>query len=449
MRLSGDRGWPISLPINAIRRVLLCFLLFVLAAPAASAYSVLTHEEIVDLAWNNSILPLLKAKFPNATPAQLVEAHSYAYGGCAVQDMGYYPFGHKFFSDLTHYVRAGDFVTNLFAEAHTLNEYAFAIGALSHYLGDNIGHSEAINPSTAIDFPNLRKKYGPSVTYDESPHGHIRTEFGFDIDQLSKKRVAPPAYLDHVGFRVPRRLVERAFRQTYGINSHEILGRLHPAVRSYRWAVRAFIPAFAEAEVVLHRRQFLPDTHDAEFAIYERHVNQITYERHWKHAFKGPGIRAHLLAFVVWIVPKVGPLSLLAIKIPNSQSQQEYVKSVDDTLARFESILNSLKGDGKAPALPDLDLDTGKKELPGAYRLTDQTFAELLKRLTSVPNRKLPPGAREHVLAFYSQLNARAAWEREGHDWAPIAKQLAILKGMKLAGVKSTQAASNDAVTNP
>ena len=431
MRITGKTDWR-RWRLGCVSRVVICVLLIALLAPdTAFAYSVLTHEEIVDLAWRDSIRPLLLARFPNATEAQLIEAHSYAYGGCAIQDMGYYPFGHEFFSNLTHYVRTGDFVSNLFAEARTLDEYAFAIGALSHYVGDNIGHSEAVNPSTAIDFPSLEKKYGHIVTYDESPHGHVRTEFGFDIDQLSKDRLAPHGYLEHVGFNVPRKLVERAFRQTYGIDSHEILGRVHPALRSYRWAVRSFIPAFANALVVLHRRQFLPDTHDAEFEIYAQRVKDTAYERHWKRAFKGPGIRAHLLAVLVWMVPKIGPISDLAIKIPNAESQRWYVKSVNDTVDRYELILNGLTGDGKAPVLPDLDLDTGKKELPGSYRLTDETYAELLKRITAKPQRELPPGTRENILAFYSHPNAESAWEKEGHDWAPIARELEILKQMK------------------
>jgi hypothetical protein len=158
-----------------------------------------------------SIRPLLLAKFPGATEAQLVDAHADAYGGCAIQDMGYYPFGIRPFRDLTHYVRSGDFVVWLFRNARTIDEYGFAIGALSHYLGDSIGHSEAINPATAIAFPKLGRKFGSKVTYDESPHGHIRTEFAFDIDELTNTAFAPPAYLRHIGIRVPARFLEQAF----------------------------------------------------------------------------------------------------------------------------------------------------------------------------------------------------------------------------------------------
>jgi hypothetical protein len=216
----------------------------------AAAYSILTHEELIDLAWNDSIRPLLLARFPAATEAQLVKAHAYAYGGSAIQDMGYYPFGKKLFSNLTHYVRTGDFIACMFRNARTIDEYAFAIGALSHYLGDTIGHSQAINPATGIEFPNLSNKYGKSVTYGESPHGHIRTEFAFDIDELSDAAFAPMAYLRFIGFQVPRKFLEHAFLETYGFDIHEVLGRAHPALRSYETWVRSFVPAFAEAEVV-------------------------------------------------------------------------------------------------------------------------------------------------------------------------------------------------------
>jgi hypothetical protein len=184
-------------------------------SPAAPAYSVFTHEELIDLAWSSSIRPLLLARFPAATDEQLREAHAYAYGGCAIQDMGYYPFAKEFFSDLTHYVRSGDFISNLLRDAGNLDEYAFAIGALSHYLGDSIGHSEAVNLSTPIAFPKLEREFGPSVAYDQDPHAHIRTEFAFDIGQLSKRTFAPPSYMRHIGFRISRRLLDRAFRETY------------------------------------------------------------------------------------------------------------------------------------------------------------------------------------------------------------------------------------------
>src|ERR1700689_963808 len=98
----------------------------------AAAYAVLAHEAIIDSAWDASIRPLLLKRFPNATPEQLKEAHGYAYGGDNIQGPGYYPHGNLFFSDLTHYVRTGDFVLALLRDAQDLDGYAFALGALAH-----------------------------------------------------------------------------------------------------------------------------------------------------------------------------------------------------------------------------------------------------------------------------------------------------------------------------
>jgi hypothetical protein len=223
-------------------------IVFILLPKPAHAYSVQTHEQLIDLTWKSSIEPLLRKRFPAITGPQLQEAHAYAYGGCAIQDLGYYPFANAFFSNLTHYVRSGDFVRSLLRNARTPDELAFAIGAVSHYLGDSIGHSEAVNPSVANEFPKLRKRYGSSVSYEEDPRAHVRTEFAFDINQLHKHRFAPSGYLRHVGLEVPHDLLKRAFYETYGLDLSHIVGKGRPAVRSYRSAVRTFLPRIANAD---------------------------------------------------------------------------------------------------------------------------------------------------------------------------------------------------------
>ena len=397
-------------------------------APNVAAYSVFTHEELIDLAWNDSIRPLLLARFPSATDAQLREAHAFAYGGCAIQDMGYYPFGKQFFSNLTHYVRTGDFVVWLFRSARTIDEYAFAIGALSHYLGDSIGHSEAINPATSVEFPNMRRKFGPIVTYGESPHGHIRTEFAFDVDELTDQAFAPPAFLRAIGFQVPRKLLERAFVNTYGFEIHEVLGRAQPALRSYRTSVRSFIPAFAEAEVVLHRHQFPPHPDNEDYRVFAQRVARTNYERRWKHTFKGPGFKAHLLAILVFVVPKIGAASDLAIKIPTPDTEDWYLRSVNHTVDAFRRVLDKLKADFDTPlALANIDLDTGKRIKRKDYPLTDETYARLLKRITSKPERVLPPDLKENLLEFF------AAPVTSMNESPEVCQQLHVLEGMKVS----------------
>lgn len=409
--------------------------LMMLLEPAPCfAYSVLTHQQIVDLAWKDSIRPLLLSKYPHATEAQLREAHAYAYGGCAVQDLGYYPFGAEFFSDLTHYVRSGDFIINLFREARNVNEYAFAIGALSHYLGDSIGHSLAVNRATAIDFPKLEKRYGPRVTYEESPHSHIRTEFGFDVDQLSARRFAPQGYLDFVGFKVARGVLERAFRDTYGLELREVLGPEFPAIRSYRSAVRKFIPLFAYAEVVIHKHHFRQDMQNEAFTVYLDRLSHVDYEKRWSGASRAPGIGAHLIAILIPILPRIGALSMLAIKDPTPETEELYVRSVNRTVDAYCEELDKLRTDFRAiPALPNLDLDTGNPVRPGAYARADATYAKLVQRITSLPGRKVRPWLRRDILEYYADPNAPITTKKNHKAWQRLQAQLAVLKKMEEA----------------
>ena len=405
---------------------LLIIFIYLLCAAQAGAYSVLTHEELIDLAWNGSIRPFLLKKFPQASEAELREAHAYAYGGSAIQDMGYYPFGKAQFSDLTHYVRSGDFVVWMFEHAKTLDEYAFAIGALSHYLGDSIGHSQAINPATGLAFPNLARKYGPVVTYDQSPHGHVRTEFAFDVQELANSEFAPPSYLKFIGLKAPRKFLERAFVATYGFDLHDVLGRARPSLRSYRTSVRTFIPNFAEAEVVLHGHQFPAPPEDEAYRLFTKRVAQTNYERKWKHPYTGPGFKAHLLAIVVFLVPKIGPVSNLAIKIPTEQTQQWYFDSVNHTLDLFRKTLDEFGRDiDPALVLANIDLDTGFRAKLGDYPRADAAYRKLLERLTSKPQRVIPKDLQRHILDFYAGL--RIPRDPEGK----LAQRLDVLREMK------------------
>ena len=413
-------------PQRFCRYFLVLFLAVTGCVPSASAYSVLTHEALIDLAWNDCIRPMLLKKFPGATDAQLLEAHAYAYGGSAIQDMGYYPFGKEFFSDLTHYVRSGDFIAWLLDNAHTMDEYAFAIGALSHYLGDAIGHFEAVNPATAVQFPKLKHKYGTTVTYDEDPHAHIRTEFAFDVEELSDGSFAPPAYLRFVGFAVPRQFLEQAFINTYGFDIHDVLGKAHPALRSYRTSVRSFIPRFADAEVVLHRHQFPPHAADETSRVFHERLAQTNYERHWKHARQGPGFGSHLLAILVFLVPKIGAASDLAIKIPTPESQHWYLRSVNHTVDVFRETLSTLAADSDgAIRLANIDLDTGERVALGDYPRADATYARLLQRVTSKPERVLPEDLKRNILEYYAGYAGKSGAN------AGVQAQLATLQGMK------------------
>src|ERR1700722_4818503 len=228
--------------IRACAATLMILALVFGGAIPSSGYSVLTHEAIVDSAWVDAIVPLLLKRFPHATPDELKAAHAYAYGGCTIQDMGYYPFGSKFFSDLVHYVRTGDFIVALLRDSQDINEYAFALGALAHYSADNYGHRIAVNRAVPILYPKLRRKYGDRVTYDEDHASHLKTEFGFDVLQVAKGHYAPNAYHDYIGFEVSHELLARAFQETYSLDLKSVFADYDVAIGTYRRSVSGIIP---------------------------------------------------------------------------------------------------------------------------------------------------------------------------------------------------------------
>jgi len=405
---------------------LLC-VCFLSPSRQAEGYSFLTHEQMIDLTWKSSIRPLLLSRYPGLTPAQLLEAHAYAYGGCAIQDLGYYPFGDEFFSDLTHYVRSGDFITALFRNAHNANELAFAIGALSHYVGDVIGHPQATNRAVPIEFPKLQAMYGPVVSFEQAEHPHVQTEFAFDINEIANHRFAPSAYLKHIGLAVPTHQLALAFYETYGLGANFDSRRPRTTLRGYRFAVRSFLPRVAYAETILHRKGFPPDTPGPDLDLLKQELAQADFENGWDQYRKKAGIGTYTLAGLIVILPKFGPLKLLAIKGPNAQTEDDYVRSLNRSIIEMRRVLARFGAD---QTLPNRDLDTGAKVKPGGYRLTDDTYAKLLREITKDPSHAIPPGLKADILEYYSDPNAPIITKKDPKRWAEVQADLKLLDTM-------------------
>lgn len=381
----------------------------------ADAYSVLTHEQIVDLAWEDHIQPMLLEKFPQATPDDLRHAHAFAYGGSLVQDMGYYPFGKKYFSDLLHYVRTGDFVEALLDEAHDINEYAFALGALAHYSSDNIGHP-VVNKVVPMEFPKLRKKHGDEVTYADDPKAHIRTEFGFDMAQVAKNRYTSDRYHDFIGFEVATPLLERAFQKTYGLSLDETLGGDEElAINSFRRAVSTFVPEMTRVALLNRKQELVQETPNFNKRKFLYRLSRSSFEKEWGKGYRKPGFRERILAFLLRIIPKVGPAKALAFKVPSTQAEDMYIKSVNQTLDNYNALLRQVR-QGHLD-LSNKDCDTGRPTKPGEYSLADKTYAHLLKDLASKHYLQATPELRQNVLAYYSDMNAPFYTRKNPKAW--------------------------------
>ena len=404
----------------------LALTLIVSAFPTPSAaYSVLTHEEIVDLLWLDQIRPMILQRYPNTTTEQLRQAHAYAYGGCLLQDMGYYPFGNKFFSDLVHYIRSGDFVVNLLNESKDINEYAFALGALAHYTSDITGHP-AVNRAVAAQFPKLQKKYGKEVTYEESPSAHIQTEFGFDVVQIAKQRYSSDAYHDFIGFEVSKPVLERAFQDTYGLGLADIFGDVDKSIGSFRHAVSKLIPKMTQVALATHKVQMVKEDPNFTKQKFLFNLSRAQYQKNWGNNYQEPGVGTKILAWIVRILPKIGPLKALNIKTPDSQTENLYLKSVNNTVDQYRAYLANVQTG--TLRLTNADLDTGKTTEPGEYNLTDDTYAKLLDKLADKKYATLNPTLQANILWFYQNPQSPNDEKKKRKDWDKTLKQLAELK---------------------
>jgi hypothetical protein len=390
------------------------------------SYSVLTHEAIIDTAWDPSIVKMLRQKFPNATAEQLKEAHAYAYGGCIIQDMGYYPFGSHLFTNLTHYVRSGAFVVSLLREASSIEEYAFALGALAHYAADNTGHPVAINRSVPLLYSKLREKYGDTVSYAENPTAHVKTEFGFDVLQVARGRYTSDAYRDFIGFKVSKPLLERAFKDTYSMDLKDVFLSLDLAIGTYRKTASVIIPKTTRIAWELKRKEI----EEAQPGITsDKFLFQLApgkYEQTWGREYKKPGISSRLLSFVIRVMPRIGPFKATAFKTPTPETEKLFLESFKATVDRYRELLAALE---KAQLkLQDRNFDLGEPTQPGMYKIADDAYATLIDHLAGHHFEGVLPVVRDDILAFYSHADAPISTKQHAHQWEKLLGQLEELR---------------------
>jgi len=402
-------------------------LLVLLSCPNAYSYSVLTHEAIVDSTWDSAIKPLLLKRFPAATADELTAAHAYAYGGCIIQDLGYYPFGSVFFSDLTHYVRSGDFVLNMIRESQDLDEYAFALGALSHFAADSNGHRMATNVSVPLLYPKLRLIFGNSITYADDPFSHSKTEFGFDVFQSAKSRYASAAYKEFIGFQVAKPVLRRAFQDTYGMRIEQVFLNLDLAIGSYRRAVGTILPALTKVAWQLKGPEIRKDAPGITRKKFLYNLSRSSYEKNWGATYRRPGIRSKMLTGFFRIVPRVGPFKALAFEKLTPETEKLYMASFNASIDRYRELLATV-GSGRL-ILPNDNIDVGAFTSAGKYKLTDAAYAKLLHKLDGhYPD--LPQDLRSDILAFYQDLSVPIATKSHEADWARLQEELSHLEAI-------------------
>ncbi len=392
----------------------------------ATAYSVLAHEANVDALWDSTIAPMLLARFPDANPQQVQEARGFAYGGCVIQDLGYYPFGSRFFSNLLHYVRTGDFVDALVRDAQDVGEYAFALGALGHYAADNDGHPMAVNRAVPLMYPKLKAKFGNHVTYAQSPKSHVLVEFSFDVVQVAAAAYAPEAYHRFIGFRVAKALLERAFSETYGIEMKDVFLNVDLAIGTYRHAVATTIPGMTKVAWSKKRNEIKKVIPGAQRKTFVFNLRRKQYDKEFGVDYAKPHGFARFLGFIYRLIPKIGPFRALAFRVPTAEAERLFLASFTSTRERYRKALEALSA-GRL-RLANTDFDTGQPTKRGEYALADDTYNELLGKLADRKFADVPENLRSNLVAYYGGVDPRpAVTDAELKRSAKLRQELALL----------------------
>jgi hypothetical protein len=391
----------ICLPINP-RIAALVAVVFLGFPPRANSYSVLTHEAIIDTLWIDTIQPVLIKRFPESSEEQLNGAHAYAYGGCIIQDLGYYPFGSYFFSDLAHYVRSADFLQALLDESRDLEDYAFALGAVAHYGADVEGHSIAVNRAVPLLYPKLRRRFGEEVTYADNPSAHLKTEFGFDVLQVARGHYASKVYHDFIGFQVSKDLLDRAFQKTYGLKLKDLFRTLDLALGTYRFSVSNMFPAATRTAWAIKNKEIVKAQPTVSRKEFLYNIRRASFEAEWGGNYEHPGLGGRTLAFVFRLMPRFGPLKGLGFEVPTPETEKMFEDSFDAAIKRDrQSFAEANSGDLR---ISNRDLDTGKQVSPGEYLLSDRTYDKLLVKLAEKKFSGVTPELRDNILSFYAAM---------------------------------------------
>jgi hypothetical protein len=389
-------------------------------------YSVLTHEALIDANWNKVLAPLIKERFPAVTPEELKKAHAFAYGGAVAPDLGYYPFGSKLFTNLVHYVRSGDFVENLFEEAKDVNEYAFALGVLCHYYADVYGHGTGVNRSVPLIYPEMKTKFGNTVTYADDKLSHLRTEFSFDVLQTGRGNYASDVYHDFIGFQVSKDLMEKAFRKTYGLEIIDLFGNFDRAVGTFRWAVKSLIPTVTKTAWKIKGNEIRKTNPSATRRSYIYRIRRHEYYSEFGKERQKSSLGQSLLSFFIRIAPKIGPLKVLKFRTPSPEAEKIFIESFDATILNYNKGVAIIKNNGN---LGNMNWDTGKETMQYEYRLADRTYSDWVIKLKEKNFETVTPSVKENILAFYKNYAADPAVEAS--KWQQTTGALEELKMKK------------------
>jgi len=204
------------------------------------------------------------------------------------------------------------------------------------------------------------------------------------------------------------------------------------AIGSYRHAASSVIPNMTKVAWHLKKDE-IQNSHPSETKkqfIY--HMSKSEYRKDWGTIYEKPGVSSRVKAFFLRIMPKVGPFSGMAFHPPTPEVEQLYMSSVNLTLEHYRTLLRAQR-EGKLE-LDNENLDTGSITTAATYRLSDDTYAELVEKTNG---KSVSEALRRDLLAYYADLEQPFATKRNSKAWRELVNELNTLKSMPAASVSS------------
>jgi hypothetical protein len=246
------------------------------------------------------------------------------------------------------------------------------------------------------------------------------------LAKVARGRYAPDGYHDFVGFGVSAPLLEQAFQETYGLDLKHVLSNEDKVLDSYRYDVSKLIPKATRVAWSLKKDDILKDQPGITKRKFLYNLSRSSYRKNWGKNYQRPSFGDEVLAFIVRIIPKIGPLQVFELKTPTPAAQQMFEASFNVTLDRYRKLLSDAAADQLT--LPNDNFDTGDTTGPGQYRLNDETQAQLLDELAKQNFTGASPEVRAELLQFFGQPGAPYAIRRNRKEWSKVQAEVTRLK---------------------
>ena len=130
-----------------------------------------------------------------------------------------------------------------------------------------------------------------------------------------------------------------------------------------------------------------------------------------------------VLAFVIRITPKWGPLRILKFRIPNEEAEKIFLESFDETVLSYRHEVAAIGRNDIE--LSNIDWDTGKKTMQGEYSLADKTYSDWVIKLKEKNFETTSSSMKRNILAFYKNYPDSGI---DDEQWKQTAAALEELK---------------------